>query len=84
MRAVKSSTSLEEYPFLEARLETASQNGVASQRFKTAQVPEHWPDHWSIRDYVFPDIFPSMPSNRDQPPQHIGLNRIANFVLENQ
>ncbi len=82
--AVKSSTSLEEYPFLEARLETASQNGVASQRFKTAQVPEHWPDDWAIRDYIFPDIFPSMPSNRDQPPPHIGLNRIANFILESQ
>ena len=36
--------SLAEYPFLEARLKSASQNGDASQRFKTAQVPEHWPD----------------------------------------
>ena len=82
--AVKSSTSLADYPFLEARLETASQNGAASQRFKTAKVPEHWPDHWAVRDFIFPDIFPSMPSNRDQPPPHIGLNRIVNFVLEGQ
>ena len=80
--AVKSSTSLPDYPFLEGRLETVSPNGGAdSQRFKTAQVPEHWPDHWAARDFIFPDIFPLMPANRDQPPRHIGLDRVVNFIL---
>ena len=80
--AVKSSASLAEYPFLEARLKSASQNGDASQRFKTAQVPEHWPDRWAAREFVFPDFFPLMPSNRDLPPPHIGLNRVVDFILE--
>jgi predicted YcjX-like family ATPase len=83
--AVKSSVSLPEYPFLDARLTTASQNGEADlQRFETAQVPEHWPDKWAAGDFVFPDVFPLMPSNRDLPPRHIGLDRVVNYVLAGQ
>jgi predicted YcjX-like family ATPase len=80
--SVESTKSLD-YPNLEARLVGPSQDGDASpQRYKTSQVPEHWPDDWSEGKYRFPPVWPWMPANRDRAPRQFGLNRVLDFILD--
>jgi predicted YcjX-like family ATPase len=53
----------------------------ATLRQTVPQLPEHWPDQWDALAYAFPKPLPWMPENRNNPPDHINLHRIAELVL---
>jgi hypothetical protein len=80
--SVESTKSLD-YPNLEARLLRPPQKGdVSLHKYKTSQVPQHWPDDWSEGEYSFPPVWPLMPANRDRAPRQFGLHRVLDFVLD--
>ena len=49
--------------------------------FKPSSLPHTWPGNWPAGEYNFPDVLPLMPARRDLAPSHIGLNRVAEFLL---
>ncbi len=50
--------------------------------FTPSAVPESWPMSWKHGEYQFPNVAPWVPSRRDAPPDHIELNRVAEFLMK--
>jgi len=50
--------------------------------FTPARVPETWPMTWKHGEFLFPNVAPWVPSRRDAPPDHIELNRVADFLMK--
>lgn len=74
--AVNSTRSMEDH-----RLQAHFQAGQKPRSYSPSQVPDAWPQTWPAGRYRFPNIKPWMPPLRDAPPDHIELDRIADFVL---
>ena len=51
------------------------------QRFAVSAVPDHWPTDWAAGQFVFPDVYPSVPALKDCPPEQVNLDRLVGFVL---
>jgi predicted YcjX-like family ATPase len=47
-----------------------------------SDVPEHWPGSWESGTYCFPEVWPRMPRRRSDPPEQQGLDRIFNYMLD--
>lgn len=59
------------------------QPGETEDRYAVSQPPDGWPlDHWPASRFLFPEVFPRVPARRDHPPDHIGLDALASFVIE--
>lgn len=56
-------------------------NGSEPFRQQVPAVPPNWPDSWDSTAYRFPCPRPWMPPNKGNPPEHIGLNKIAEMIL---
>lgn len=49
----------------------------------TVSVPPHdWPQEWPADEYRFPEVYPRVSARRDIPPDHLGLDDLATFVIE--
>jgi uncharacterized protein len=47
-----------------------------------SDVPENWPDSWELGTYFFPEVWPRIPRRKSDPPEQQGLNRIFNYLLD--
>jgi predicted YcjX-like family ATPase len=57
--------------------------GEAEDQYTVSQPPDGWPlHHWPAHEYLFPEVFPRVPARRDYPPDHLGLDALASFVIE--
>ncbi|MGL6094639.1 MAG: YcjX family protein, partial [Fimbriiglobus sp.] len=54
----------------------------AEQRFAVSAVPDDWPADWSPGRFVFPEVYPTVPTRKDCPPDQINLDRVLDFVLD--
>ena len=53
----------------------------AEQRFTVSALPDDWPADWSPGAYVFPEVYPTVPTRKDFPPDQINLDRVLEFVM---
>ncbi len=53
----------------------------AEQRFRVSAVPDDWPLDWGPGGFAFPEVYPHMPARKDRPPDHLGLDKVLDFVL---
>ncbi len=74
--AVKSTRSMQDH-----RLQAHFQAGQKPQIYTPSHVPDEWPQTWPAGRFRFPNFKPWMPPLRDAPPDHIELDRIADFLL---
>ena len=53
--------------------------------FSVSSLPNKWPDddNWPTREYDFPDVFPIAPKRNDAPMQHIGMDKVFSFLINN-
>lgn len=54
---------------------------IEPHRRQVPAVPTGWPDSWDASEYEFPRPLPWMPANKMNPPEHIGLHRIAELIV---
>jgi predicted YcjX-like family ATPase len=47
-----------------------------------SDVPAHWPDFWGSGTYFFPEVWPRIPRRNSDPPEQQGLNRVFNYLLD--
>jgi len=47
-----------------------------------SDVPENWPGFWESGTYCFPEVWPRIPRRRSDPPEQQGLNRIFDYLLD--
>jgi predicted YcjX-like family ATPase len=52
------------------------------QKFTVSALPRDWPRHWSANEFVFPEVWPSVPARKNCPPDQINLDRLLAFILE--
>lgn len=55
--------------------------GKEFQQFDVSPLPATWPGHWSYGEYLFPEVYPEIPSNRQKPPEHQGLSEVFDFAV---
>lgn len=66
----------------EGRLEGRLRSAEGTQVYTPSEVPTSWPkDDWTDRRLCYPYVEPWMPHRRDAPPEHLELNRVAEFLL---
>lgn len=58
-----------------------SRDVIEPHRRQVSAVPTSWPDSWDSSEYKFPRPLPWMPTNKMNPPDHIGLHRIAEMIV---
>lgn len=51
------------------------------KEFDVPPLPETWPDDWQAGTYPFQAVYPDVPRNLQNPPPHLGLDRIIRFLL---
>ena len=51
------------------------------RRFTPTALPDEWPATWRAGTYQFPEVYPTVPALHASPPDQIGLDRLAAFVL---
>ena len=54
----------------------------SDQRFIVSELPDDWPHDWPAGEYVFPEVYPAVPTRKDCPPEQINLDRVFDFVLD--
>lgn len=65
----------------DGKLQACLGPGRETQGFTPSQVPAGWPATWLPGAFRFPNVQPWMPSLRDAAPDHIELDRVADFLL---
>ncbi len=53
----------------------------AEMEFSVSELPESWPESWGADEYHYYSVFPNTFQNNQIPPQHMGLDRILDFML---
>ena len=80
--AVDSSKS-RDYPELEVLpLDDRHRQEAQTRAVKVSPVPARWPKTWQAGEFFYPRFAPISPDRVDVPPAHIGLNRVAEFLLD--
>ena len=51
------------------------------RRYRAAQPPRDWPAVWRAGDFMFPEVYPSVPALHSLPPAQLGLDRLLTFLL---
>jgi predicted YcjX-like family ATPase len=54
----------------------------AEMRYTVSVPPHDWPQEWPADVYRFPEVYPRVQVRRDYPPDHLGLDDLATFVIE--
>ena len=49
--------------------------------FEVSPVPQTWPDNWAPGDFRYRNMLPEVPRNTQNPPAHIGLDSIFDFIV---
>lgn len=75
--AVKSTRSAPD-----GKLQAYIGDGDQPSAFMPSGVPEEWPKTWQHGTYHFPNMAPWIPPRRDAAPDHIELNRVADFLMQ--
>lgn len=52
------------------------------QRFGVSAIPDDWPADWSAGQFTFPEVYPTVPTRKDCPPEQVNLDRVLDFVLD--
>ena len=52
------------------------------QRFSVSVLPDDWPVDWRPGQFAYPEVYPSMPTRKDCPPEQIHLEKVLDFVLD--
>jgi uncharacterized protein len=65
---------------LEGHRMNKDEEGIS--KFKPSEIPAGWPPSWKAGEYTFPKVYPKMPERTDEPPKHIGLNHIFDFIMK--
>lgn len=52
------------------------------KEFDVPSLPESWPDDWPAGAYPFQALSPDVARNLQNPPPHLGLDRIVRFLLQ--
>jgi uncharacterized protein len=50
------------------------------QKYMVSALPDEWPHHWNVGDFVFPSVYPQIPPRKDCAPEHVGLDEVFNFL----
>jgi predicted YcjX-like family ATPase len=66
----------------EGRRRKAPQINDLMAELNPSDVPENWPDFWESGTYFFPEVWPRIPRRKSDPPEQQGLNRIFNYLLD--
>ncbi len=74
--AVKSTRSVSE-----GKLQAFVGAGAEPSLFAPSRVPEQWPPTWQHGQFLFPNVEPWIPPRRDAAPDHIELDRVADFLM---
>ncbi len=53
----------------------------SQQRFTVPAIPHDWPASWQPGEYVFPEVYPSVPTRKDCPPEQINMQAIFDWVV---
>jgi uncharacterized protein len=56
--------------------------GDVEDHYTVSEPPTDWPLDWPADRYCFPEVYPRVPARRDYPPDHLGLDALASFVIE--
>ena len=51
------------------------------RRYAATRPPRDWPAVWRAGDFVFPEVYPSVPALHSLPPAQLGLDRLLSFLL---
>jgi predicted YcjX-like family ATPase len=54
----------------------------AEQRFRVSPLPDDWPADWRPGQFAYPEVYPTIPTRKDYPPDQINLAKVLDFVLE--
>jgi predicted YcjX-like family ATPase len=52
------------------------------QRFVVSALPDDWPADWAPGRFAYPEVYPTVPTRKDCPPDQINLNAVLDFVLD--
>ncbi len=52
------------------------------QRFTVSALPDEWPADWSPGQFTFPEVYPTVPTRKDCPPEQVNLDAVLDFVLD--
>ena len=52
--------------------------------FEASDLPDRWPGNWSKGDFVFPSVVSVYPENSTIAPDHLGLDRVIEFLVHSQ
>ena len=66
----------------EGRLRKVPQINDLMAELNPSDVPENWPGFWESGIYFFPEVWPRIPRRKSDPPEQQGLNRIFNYLLD--
>jgi uncharacterized protein len=56
--------------------------GDVEDHYTVSEPPSGWPLDWPPNVYSFPEVYPRVAARRDHPPDHLGLDALATFVIE--
>lgn len=51
------------------------------KEYDVPELPTTWPDNWQARDYPFFKVYPDAPENFLNPPRHIGLDKVVEYLI---
>jgi len=51
------------------------------KRFTVPAIPHDWPASWQPGEFVFPEVYPSVPTRKDCPPEQINMQKIFDHVV---
>jgi uncharacterized protein len=54
----------------------------APQTLSTMALPTDWPPNWSAGEWSFPQVYPQMPNFHAMPPDHLGLDRLLDWIMD--
>ncbi|HOB75890.1 MAG TPA: YcjX family protein [Phycisphaerae bacterium] len=66
----------------DGRLQARFRSSDKTEVYTPSLVPTAWPhEDWSEMGLRYPNVAPWMPPRRDAPPDHLELNRVADYLL---
>ncbi len=63
------------------QLQAYREPGTDAECYTPSHVPDNWPQTWSHGQFRFPNVRPWIPRLRDSAPDHIELDRVADFLM---
>lgn len=51
------------------------------KEFEVSRLPENWPGNWTAGDFRFQSVMPVIHRNVQIPPDHLGMDRLVEFLI---